>query len=42
MSAVTIGVAIVGYLALAGVLTGVILAAADTGTGALALDILRG
>jgi Zn-dependent protease len=42
MSAVTIGVAIVGYLALAGVLTGVILAAADTGTAALALDILRG
>jgi Zn-dependent protease len=42
MSALTIGVAIVGYLGLAALLTGVIVAAADTGAGALAMDILRG
>jgi len=42
MSALTIGVAIAGYLILAAVLTGVILAAAETGAGALALEILRG
>jgi Zn-dependent protease len=42
MSAVTIAAAVAGYLGLAALLGGVILAAAETSGGALALEILRG
>lgn len=42
MSGLTIAAAILGYLGLAAVLFGVILAAGDTSGGAFAIDILRG